>query len=319
LILGAESLKTYFYPSMGLDKSLSIKVIKNYLGFAFDKINNKIYFSSDTSFGFIQLNQESFKAKAAFFINQTTLHVGDILQITNLSKNYDVVKWILPDGSESNEINPKFVIYKEGTYNFKLIVWNEFSQDTLIKSINISVIPQIIADFTSDIVSGSVPLTVYFNNLSIGNIENYKWNFGDGEYSEEENPAHTYEFEGRYTVELLVKDSIGSSIAIKNNFIWVHTIITDTTKTDTTKKDSATIVKGVLYPNPAKDFLNINLEDSFKDAKWEVFDMYGNKINEGIIIKPNEFKIDIRNLSNAMYFLRINNKGNFKTFKFIRY
>lgn len=80
-----------------------------------------------------------------------------------------------------------------------------------------------IADFSASPVSGVVPLTVYFNDISTGNstIQNWNWNFGDGSTSTEKNPTHTYNNAGKYTVKLTVQNTGGSYTATKSNYISV--------------------------------------------------------------------------------------------------
>ncbi|MFQ3568070.1 MAG: PKD domain-containing protein [Aggregatilineales bacterium] len=68
-----------------------------------------------------------------------------------------------------------------------------------------------IAAFSSDVVSGQVPLTVRFSNQSAGEIDQYRWEFGDGASSAEASPVHTYTTPGLYTAVLTVSGPGGSS------------------------------------------------------------------------------------------------------------
>lgn len=47
------------------------------------------------------------------------------------------------------------------------------------------------------------PCEIIFNNQSTGG-DTYHWDFGDGNTSSEENPRHTYQDAGTYTVKLTV-------------------------------------------------------------------------------------------------------------------
>jgi PKD repeat protein len=62
------------------------------------------------------------------------------------------------------------------------------------------------ADFTSDITGGNIPLTVQFTDLSRNGAIIWAWDFGDGTTSTEQNPVHTYTMPGIYTVKLKVTD-----------------------------------------------------------------------------------------------------------------
>lgn len=51
---------------------------------------------------------------------------------------------------------------------------------------------------------------IQFNNLSYGNnIVSYSWDFGDGNNSADESPAHTYQQPGTYDVTLTVTNDLG--------------------------------------------------------------------------------------------------------------
>jgi PKD repeat protein len=68
----------------------------------------------------------------------------------------------------------------------------------------------IVVDFTvSDVEELTFPLEINFRSESIipDRISeySYRWDFGDGESSNEENPTHTYSSPGLYTVILTVK------------------------------------------------------------------------------------------------------------------
>ena len=58
------------------------------------------------------------------------------------------------------------------------------------------------ADFTASPISGNMPLKVAFTDKSKGKPTAWKWNFGDGTNSTEQNPKHTYSTAGNYTVKL---------------------------------------------------------------------------------------------------------------------
>ncbi len=63
---------------------------------------------------------------------------------------------------------------------------------------------------------------VEFTNISLGNIESFLWEFGDGNSSEEENPNHTYLTSGIYTVTLTISNALSSESLTKTDFITVN-------------------------------------------------------------------------------------------------
>ncbi len=62
-------------------------------------------------------------------------------------------------------------------------------------------------DFTADPYKGKAPLVVEFTGKSSFNATSWFWDFGDGTTSTEQNPVHTYEKQGRYTVSLTGNDA----------------------------------------------------------------------------------------------------------------
>ncbi|HHE38948.1 MAG TPA: PKD domain-containing protein, partial [Candidatus Cloacimonetes bacterium] len=77
------------------------------------------------------------------------------------------------------------------------------------------------AGFTGTPISGTVPLTVQFTDLSTGNPTSWEWDFGDGETSIEQNPAHEYLSTGSFTVSLTISDGTNESTEQAENYIYV--------------------------------------------------------------------------------------------------
>ncbi|MEC9475411.1 MAG: HYR domain-containing protein [Planctomycetota bacterium] len=64
--------------------------------------------------------------------------------------------------------------------------------------------PAPVASFIATPMSGNYNLAVNFIDTSIGPIDNWLWDFGDGAVSAIQSPTHTYTQEGDYTVTLVV-------------------------------------------------------------------------------------------------------------------
>lgn len=77
------------------------------------------------------------------------------------------------------------------------------------------------AGFTANSTIGSLPLTVTFTNLSIGDYGVCLWDFGDGNSSNEcDNPAHTYTTPGIFTVSLSVSGPGDADMFVKESYIF---------------------------------------------------------------------------------------------------
>lgn len=82
--------------------------------------------------------------------------------------------------------------------------------------------PNPVADFSASPRSGKAPLRVYFTDESTNDPTVWKWNFGDGYTSQEQNPMHKYTKAGKYTVSLTVKNKTGSDTEKKYRYIIVR-------------------------------------------------------------------------------------------------
>lgn len=67
-----------------------------------------------------------------------------------------------------------------------------------------------VADFIFSGGDYAPPCTVTFSNQSSGKNLSFTWDFGDGSFSSDENPTHTYTTSGSYTVRLTAKNAAGS-------------------------------------------------------------------------------------------------------------
>ncbi|MEM7166320.1 MAG: PKD domain-containing protein [Planctomycetota bacterium] len=80
-------------------------------------------------------------------------------------------------------------------------------------------VPQPSVDFSATPTSGEILLDVDFTNLSSGFIEQYLWDFGDGEISIVQSPSHVYSEVGSYDVSLTVTGPGGSATMTVPNYI----------------------------------------------------------------------------------------------------
>jgi|GEM_PF-1136606 len=69
--------------------------------------------------------------------------------------------------------------------------------------------------------------TIHFMDESTGNPTSWEWSFGDGGMATEQNPSHTYQSAGVYTVELTISNDYGSCKSTKKDYIIVKLIDVD--------------------------------------------------------------------------------------------
>jgi PKD repeat protein len=102
-----------------------------------------------------------------------------------------------------------------------------------------------VAAFTSDVQSGTAPLTVTFTDKSTNTPASWAWNFGDGDSTNatKQNPVHTFASAGTYTVKLTATNAAGSNTVSKTGYILVSAPTTSTI-TVTSPNGGETFVRG---------------------------------------------------------------------------
>ena len=113
---------------------------------------------------------------------------------------------IYTDSSSSSGF--QHVYYYNGqydtTYTISLITENECGSDTSYHTI--TVLPnQVYAFFNTNLTSGCVPLDVDFTQYTTPNVS-FSWDFGDGNFSTQYSPTHTFYNPGTFQVSFAVND-----------------------------------------------------------------------------------------------------------------
>ena len=120
--------------------------------------------------------------------------------------------WDFGDGNTSTSQNPVHEYSNVGNYSVTLTVANDKGSNYTQKVNYITALPQPpSSNFSSNITSGNIPLTIKFNDTSTGSPTSWNWDFGDGYTSTEQNPTHTYSSAGNYSVNLTVSNANGTA------------------------------------------------------------------------------------------------------------
>jgi PKD repeat protein len=187
-------------------------------GIAVDSNSNVIvtgHYDSDASFGDILLN---------------CMGLSDIF-VAKLTPSGDWIYALGAGGIGTDRANSITVIgesiYLTGYFQDTIMC----GEDTLISTGGYDVLLAklgfypISASFSVSDSFGSFPLTVQFTDTSYqgnGVLTDWLWNFGDGETSIVQNPEHTYNLPGIYSVSLSITNSQDStSVVTVNNLIIV--------------------------------------------------------------------------------------------------
>ncbi len=120
--------------------------------------------------------------------------------------------WSFGDGNTSTTQSPTHTFQDVGTYTVSLTATGIGGSNELVMGDLIVVAePLPTASFTTSLLTGDVPLLVTFGDTSLLNVTSWAWDFGDGTTSSAQNPSHTYEGVGLFSVSLTVTSVGGTS------------------------------------------------------------------------------------------------------------
>lgn len=204
--------------------------------------------------------------------------------------------WDFRNGVTSTTANPTICYPVAGNYDIKLIITSaDGCTDTLEKSDLVTVYAPGTAAFS---YSSNGP-AVTFTNASTGGSGSisYSWNFGDNTSSTDENPVHTYLFDGTYTACLMITDTAGCSDTTCQQITVIGTAL-----------DDLGVNKVRIYPNPSVDGM-IYLATSASDASFKsitVTNIIGAKISEiQVSAAAALYTLDLSNQPAGTYFVRV--------------
>ena len=157
--------------------------------------------------------------EAEFNSSVTECKVPCEVKFTNASSAGSSFKWEFGDGDESTEESPTHVFKKAGSYDVKLVASKDGEQSVKTVAISVSDMLKPKAAFSSDKTSCNAPCTIAFTNSS-ENADKYRWDFDNGQFSEEVSPQHTFNSKGTFSVKL-------TALGNNQEDVFTHDIIID--------------------------------------------------------------------------------------------
>jgi len=221
-------------------------------------------FESNCSDEFI-LDVNILTLDAGFSFSDDIICAGDTVEIIQNSVGVDTFEWFFPNSItmiEDGELNanPKFIADYAGSYTgFSLVVKDEYGCSdsyTLNDPLEVSAVT---ADFELSTDGNCAPVITTFidNSTSFsGALNNYFWQFGDGNNSSDINPVHTYTDDGTYTVNLVVKNEYGCSDQhVLTNVIEVTQPVADFTYNQTDCNTLEVFFKNISTNNDSGTYI----------------------------------------------------------------
>jgi PKD repeat protein len=233
--------------------------------------------------------------------------------------------WDFGDGNTSTEQEPVHTYAEAGFYLVSLTVEGEECADSLAMEImvdepwnNNPCEALFLPEFTNN-------LEVTFYDMSIGNVESWSWNFGDGTASYEQNPVHTYEQVGTYLVTLSIQTDDGCShvysVELYLESMSYSAMHSSTGVTGLEEQTNVTAVN--VYPNPVGNMMNITFTaQSDLDVDFIVTNTMGQQVLNGtysVNAASNHLQVNTANLEKGIYIMQLRSAdGSVATHKFIK-
>lgn len=200
--------------------------------------------------------------------------------------------WTFEGGTPatSTDAEPEVTYNTAGVFDVTLEVSNSAGNNVIFEDDLIEVAAPAFADFTYT----EDELVFTFQNLST-NANTFQWNFGDGSpTSTEENPVHEYAMNGAYTVTLIASNDLCASalsIPVDINVVSIESFLNE--------------YRINIFPNPAVDFLNIEIGDTYDELNLRMISQDGRTLLNEKIRNISQHQMDLSILDSGLYFLEL--------------
>ncbi|MBK9016731.1 MAG: PKD domain-containing protein [Saprospiraceae bacterium] len=226
---------------------------------------------------------------APFTVNYTSVPLG----------NPTSYSWTFPGGTPANSTaqNPTVVYNAAGTYSAQLTVSNAAGSNTatLNQLINVGAAPTALFSF------GVNQFDATFTNNSAG-ATSYAWSFGDGSFSQDVNPSHTYAANSAYVVTLEAMNDCGIAV-------FTQTININVSGTEFLEETSYSLNAS---PNPFSQDLMVNyqLPSEISKANLLIFNVLGEQVGQAAISGNTGYlQLGDQISTSGVYFLRLQVDG----------
>jgi PKD repeat protein len=128
--------------------------------------------------------------------------------------------WEFGDGTTSTETNPTKIFNAPGSHEVVLTISNGLQVSRMARLLSVAAgsgaEPALLAEFDASTFTPRIDQAVQFSDQSSGNPDSWAWTFGDGAKSTVQSPAHTWAAPGTYTVTLVARRGLSSSMRTRS-------------------------------------------------------------------------------------------------------
>ena len=149
-----------------------------------------------------------------------TLNMSPVIRSAEPVMSYE---WDFGDGNSSANAAPSHTYSTTGTYDVSLTITTRSGcKKTFLvpKSVMVDILP--VAAFSASPVDVCASVPIRFTDESTGNIQTWRWSFGNGETSGQKNPTYYYNDTGYFNVTLTVTNNGCRNSITKNRLIHIQ-------------------------------------------------------------------------------------------------
>ena len=148
-------------------------------------------------------------------------------------------------------------------------------------------------------------LSVSYNDTST-NSQAWWWDFGDGTFSNDQNPTHNYSVAGSYQVKLYIENNIKSWDTI------TKTVVVPNLSIDQNSNNLFSV-----HPNPTFDKIEIKCNTNFQKLKCVITSILGEIVMEKELKNTIE-SISLSSLNSGIYFVKLSSENSEQVIKIIK-
>ncbi len=184
------------------------------------EISNQLQYDSEIKQHYIEIREP---LTAAFSADTTLILTGDSVLFTDLSTGYPQA-WFWDFGDNSNSIlqNPVHQYSQKGIYTVTLTIFENDSSTSFTQTDFIRVFDPLTALFSLTPNPAQIMQEVQFTDISSGDPIQWKWQFGDGTVSYQQNPSHTYNSEANYNISLWIDNGPWQDSVFLEDYLTVY-------------------------------------------------------------------------------------------------
>jgi hypothetical protein len=181
---------------------------------------NDMWRSTDNGTTWVNVSNADWSARS--WLTGVTLSDSSIVIMGGQDYDYKNDVWRLNPSSATTQ---NVVHVYNGTllqkFDVSLQVYDDSGHNSIQKVDLITLGASPSVNFYATPLTGVAPLNVTFTDTSTNLPDVWAWNFGDSNTSTLQNPTHTYENPGNYTVSLIATNVFNTSALTKTDYIYV--------------------------------------------------------------------------------------------------